>query len=111
MPPAIPHPEKHYKALLQRNAQDRWDNADFNINLLQIPLTRMDMTADALRQICKENNLYQTPELNETLFCSLKGFKNIADLERYTDLKALFLDGNALQHLEGIPILSKLRCL
>ena len=69
------------------------------------------MTRARLRQICKENELYRTPELNDRLFCNLQGFTTIAGLEGYTGLKSLFLDGNALSDLTGLPCLVQLRCL
>lgn len=71
----------------------------------------MAMTRTRLRQICKENELYRTPELNDNLFCNLQGFTTIAGLEVYTGLRSLFLDGNALSDLSGMPRLLHLRCL
>lgn len=71
----------------------------------------MAMTQARLRQICKENDLYRTPELNDRLFCNLQGFTTIAGLEVYTGLKSLFLDGNAISDLSGLPSLPQLRCL
>jgi Leucine-rich repeat (LRR) protein len=69
------------------------------------------MSSEELRRICRENKLFLTPELNETLFCGLKGFKSISHLEPYKGLKALFLEGNALSDIGGIPNLPNLRCL
>ena len=71
----------------------------------------MLMTSAELRKICKEHELYQTPCVNDKLFCNLRGFRNIANLEPYTGLKALFLEGNCLQDVDGIPELDLLRCL
>lgn len=71
----------------------------------------MLMTSAELRRICKEHKLYQTPSVNDKLFCNLRGFRNIANLEPYTGLKALFLEGNCLQDVDGIPELDSLRCL
>ena len=64
----------------------------------------MEMSERHLLKACRESNLYSTPELNDILYCNFKGFVNIAGLERYTALKALFLEGNALQSLEGLPL-------
>lgn len=69
------------------------------------------MTKEALLAICKEHNLYKTPSLNDKLYCNFKGFTNIANLEAYTGLRALFLEGNALDSLDGLPELKELRCL
>ncbi len=71
----------------------------------------MDMTPEALVAVCKERSLYRTPSLNETLYCNFKGFTSIASLEAYTNLKALYLEGNAIDSLIGLPPLESLRCL
>lgn len=71
----------------------------------------MDMTKQALRDICTQAKLYRTPGLNAKLYCNFKGFKTIANLDDYCNLKALFLEGNALQNLQGMPELKELKCL
>ena len=71
----------------------------------------MDMTPEALVAVCKERSLYRTPSLNETLYCNFKGFTGIASLEAYTNLKALYLEGNAIDSLTGLPPLESLKCL
>ena len=93
-----------------------------------------EMTPASLKQICKEHKLYTTPSLNDVLYgkaaCMLqhqwssacadsvpvaaanyKGFGSIANLEPYSGLKALFLEGNALDSLAGLPTLKDLKCL
>jgi dynein assembly factor 1 len=70
-----------------------------------------EMNAKALLEACKEHNLYKTPELNDKLYLNFKGFTSIACLEPYTALKALFLEGNALDSIEGLPALPELKCL
>ncbi|KXZ45339.1 hypothetical protein GPECTOR_56g436 [Gonium pectorale] len=69
------------------------------------------MTKQALLDICKQNNLYRTPSLNDNLYLNFKGFSQIACLEEYVNLKALFLEGNVLESLEGLPTLKELKCL
>eukprot|EP00195_Chlamydomonas_chlamydogama_P005405 CAMPEP_0202891828 /NCGR_PEP_ID=MMETSP1392-20130828/1781_1 /ASSEMBLY_ACC=CAM_ASM_000868 /TAXON_ID=225041 /ORGANISM="Chlamydomonas chlamydogama, Strain SAG 11-48b" /LENGTH=445 /DNA_ID=CAMNT_0049575687 /DNA_START=22 /DNA_END=1359 /DNA_ORIENTATION=+ len=69
------------------------------------------MTKEALKAICAEHKLYRTPSLNDKLYCNFKGFTHIACLEEYTALRALFLEGNAIDSLEGLPALQELRCL
>lgn len=71
----------------------------------------MEMTAASLREVCKQNRQYATPELNDTLYCNFKGFTTLACLEPYTGLKALFLEGNALESTAGLPPLPHLKCL
>lgn len=70
----------------------------------------MIMTQEQLQKICLENGLYKTPELNEVLYCNFRGFTCIGGLKRYAALKALFLEGNALQSLDGLPYCN-LSCL
>lgn len=69
------------------------------------------MTPAVLKQICKETQLYRTPALNDKLYLNFKGFTRISSLEEYTGLKALFLEGNAIDSIEGLPALPELRCL
>lgn len=72
----------------------------------------MEMTSEVLREICKEHKLYRTPHLNDKLYCNFKGFRKIGpDLGKYTGLRALFLEGNALESMDGLPLLKELRCL
>lgn len=71
----------------------------------------MEMSKDALRKLCKEHKLYLTPTLNDKLYCNCKGFVSISHLEEYINVKSLFLEGNCLESLCGIPQLPQLRCL
>lgn len=71
----------------------------------------MLMTLKDLQTICKDNGLYRNPALNDKLYCNFKGFTQLGGLEQYTALKALFLEGNALETLEGLPELPELKCL
>jgi hypothetical protein len=75
------------------------------------PPAAMEMTQSALREICIEHKLYRTPALNDSLYCNHKGFGALANLEAYTALKALYLEGNVLRSLEGLPPLAELKCL
>ncbi|KAF6256636.1 hypothetical protein COO60DRAFT_1627121 [Scenedesmus sp. NREL 46B-D3] len=71
----------------------------------------MEMTKSALRELCTQHKLYRTPHLNDKLYLHFKGFTHIANLEEYINLKALFLDSNALQSLDGLPRLEQLKCM
>jgi dynein assembly factor 1, axonemal len=71
----------------------------------------MEMTKKALLDICKQNDLYRTPSLNDKMYANFQAFIQIANLEEYTGLKALFLEGNALVSLEGLPTLPHLKCM
>jgi dynein assembly factor 1, axonemal len=78
---------------------------------VQLVLVKMEMTTRVLRDICKQNNLYRTPHLNDKLYLNFQGFCKIENLDPYYGLNALFLDGNALTSLEGMPRLEELKCL
>ena len=71
----------------------------------------MEMSPEVLRDLCKKYELYRTPQLNDVLYCSLQGFRKIANLEPYTGLVSLFLEGNAISSLDGLPFMPHLRCL
>jgi dynein assembly factor 1, axonemal len=71
----------------------------------------MDMTKEDLRRVCLEHQLYRTPHLNDNLYANFKGFRNLAGLHEYVNLKALFLEGNALDNIQDMPALKELRCL
>jgi hypothetical protein len=59
------------------------------------------MNAESLKEIIKKDKQYQTAELNDKLYLHYKGFRKIENLEAYTGLKVLWLEGNvsAQSHL------------
>lgn len=77
------------------------------------------MTLRYLKQLCKEQKVYQTPELNDILYLHFKGFSKLDNLEHYHGLKSLWLEGNGISKLENlgyfmkliIDALVQLRCL
>jgi len=71
----------------------------------------MQMTADVLVKACRDNGGYRQPRLNDQLFLQCRGFCEIAHLDEYTELKALWLDQNAIQEIEGLEKLQKLASL
>jgi dynein assembly factor 1, axonemal len=71
----------------------------------------MEMTRKTLQQLCKQHSLYRTPHLNDKLYANFQGFSAIENLEEYSALKALFLEGNSLTDLDGLPHLPELKCL
>lgn len=69
------------------------------------------MTPKALKDICKKHNLYSTPSLNDKLYLQYKGFSEIQNLDVYTGLRCVWLEGNGIQHIKGLEKCTELRTL
>lgn len=69
------------------------------------------MTLKSIEGLIKKHGQYRTPELNDVLYLHYQGFTNIANLEAYTGVKALWLNNNAISKIEGLNTLENLKCL
>ena len=56
-------------------------------------------------------NYYSTRYLNDKLYLHYKGFKQIENLEEFTGLKVLYIEGNAIEVISGLENCKELRCL
>lgn len=72
---------------------------------------RKIMTPKYLRDLCVELELYETPELNTTLYVHFKGFSKIENLDAYVNLRCLFLDNNCITKIENLDALTQLKTL
>lgn len=82
---------------------------DEPLNLDISELTRMDYKA--IKKICKENDLYESDELNDVLYLHMKGFSNIDGLSSFYNVKCLFLNNNCIRKIENLEGLPKLKTL
>eukprot|EP00762_Andalucia_godoyi_P004401 ANDGO_08188.mRNA.1 Leucine-rich repeat-containing protein ODA7 len=69
------------------------------------------MEPKLLRDLCRKQELYSTPELNDKLYLHFHGFRKIENLEPYMNVKSLWLEGNAISKIEGLSHMTELRCL
>ena len=69
------------------------------------------ITKKAIKESIKKHKLYSTPELNDVLYLHYCGFTKIQNLDPFINLKALWLNNNAISTIEGLDQLQNLRCL
>eukprot|EP00775_Hariotina_reticulata_P010249 gene10249-10407_t len=70
------------------------------------------ITAESLKEICKQHKLYwHCPELNDVLYLQCKGIEHIENLEAFSGLKTLYLESNAITVITGLESLVNLRSL
>jgi hypothetical protein len=58
--------------------------------------------------ICEEEGLYEFPDLNSKLYLHFKGFKFIGGLEKFVNLKTLWLENNRIKKIENLQHLTSL---
>mmetsp|Transcript_6347 Transcript_6347/g.14091 ORF Transcript_6347/g.14091 Transcript_6347/m.14091 type:complete len:84 (+) Transcript_6347:131-382(+) len=62
----------------------------------------MKITKEAVRLCIKRKELIDNPEMNERLYLHQKGFTEINNLKKYTQVKALFLESNQLTKISNL---------
>ena len=65
-------------------------------------LSKMTMSKEAIRLAIKRKKLCDNPELVERVYLHNKGFTEIQNLDQYTEIKDLFLEGNELTKINGL---------
>ncbi|TYZ57156.1 hypothetical protein PybrP1_004151 [[Pythium] brassicae (nom. inval.)] len=71
----------------------------------------VEMEKSLLKKLCRDMDLYVTPSINDKLYLHYKGFRAIKNLDEYTGLKVLWLEGNGLGKIEGLEHQTQLRTL
>jgi dynein assembly factor 1 len=69
------------------------------------------MDKKELKKDCVKNGQYSTPALNDKLYLHYKGYHRIENLEEYTGVRALWLEGNGFTKIEGLEALTEVRSL
>lgn len=69
------------------------------------------ITVKFIKNLCEQQELFDTPNLNKRLYLHYQGFIDIRNLDEYTNLRALWLENNLISRISGLNNLSKLRCL
>jgi len=69
------------------------------------------MDKKELKKDCVKNGQYSTPALNDKLYLHYKGYHRIENLEDYTGVRALWLEGNGFTKIEGLETLTQVRSL
>lgn len=60
------------------------------------------MSKETLRVLCEQNDLYEFADLNEKLLLQFQGFVKIENLEEYVNVKAIWLNNNAISKVENL---------
>jgi len=69
------------------------------------------MCPEVIRDLCVKRGLYEKPSLNSKMYLHCMGFRRIEALDQYLNVKALFLDSNAIEKIENLDRLLNLQNL
>lgn len=71
------------------------------------------LTKEKLRELLDSNRrmYYRTEELNDKLFLHFGGFTKLENLEKFTGLKTLYAESNALDTMTGLETMAQIRSL
>jgi len=96
--------EKKAKEDIDRRAKYEAESALFGAGTL---------TKKKIIDILNQNRrmYYRTEELNDKLYLHFGGFRKLENLEKFTGVKALYAESNALESMVGIEAMIKLRTL
>lgn len=69
------------------------------------------ITERYLRVLCEENGQFTTPALNDTLYLHYKGFKKIENLEKFHNIKSIWLECNGITKIENLECCKKIKMI
>lgn len=69
------------------------------------------MTERYCSKLCEYNGYYSPPHLNDNLHLHHKGFRRIENLDRFINVKVLYLENNCISKIENLSCMKNLSCL
>lgn len=69
---------------------------------------RIIMTENNLITLCEQDGLYEYPEMNSKIYLHYKGFYQIENLEKFVNLKTIYLENNMISKITGLENLRNL---
>ena len=69
------------------------------------------ITENFCLKLCEYLGGYEYPQLNSRLYLHFQGFHKIENLNRFINVKVLYLENNLIEKIEGLENLTNLTCL